>query len=391
MVNSHKVLKSRTLGRLEIYWKGTSCSFFKQLFISFITLDFFKACVIFINIMMDEVKGEKRMPNVKIGLIGLGRWGELELSALYTLPYVDVSAVCSRSEKRCKEICERYGIKKYYLDFHKIVKDPEIEAIIVSTEPERHVEPTLSALEAGKNVLAEKPLALNLEDIDRIIEKANEKEVIFMVGHTLHFDLRYEMTKERIERGELGKVVSIYSRRNVAKETFEKHAKHNPMLETGVHEIDLARWYMEDEVSKVYAKKINVLNSKIPDTYWVVLTFSGGGVAVIETSWLIPKGSPLWITSTAEVIGTKGIAYIDSPSNTVSIWDEEKNEHPDVFLWPSVDEHALGALRRMLEYFTQCVLRKELQTKISPNDAREAVKIALAAIESAEKDEEISL
>ncbi|MBE0478382.1 Gfo/Idh/MocA family oxidoreductase [Candidatus Aerophobetes bacterium] len=332
------------------------------------------------------------MADVKIGLIGLGRWGELELSAFSTFPYVDVVAVCSRSEKRCREICKRYRIKKFYLEFNEIVKDPEIQAIVVSTEPERHIEPTLAALEAGKNVLTEKPLALNLKDIDRIIQKVKErKDTIFMVGHTLHFDLRYEMLKERIKKKELGKVVSIYSRRNVAKDTFERHARYNPMLETGVHEIDLARWYMEDEVKKVYAKKINVLNPKIPDTYWVVLTFSGGKIAVIETSWLIPRGSPLWISSTVEVIGTKGIAYIDSPGDSISIWDEQKTEYPDVFLWPTVDEHTLGALRRMLEYFSLCVLKKEPQTKISPNDARESIRIALAAIESAQKEKEISL
>jgi len=331
------------------------------------------------------------MDKVKIGLIGLGRWGEVELSVLSTLPYVDVVAVCSRSEERCKKICKNYGIKKYYLDFQEIIQDPEARTIIVSTEPERHAQPILLALEAEKDVLAEKPLALTLEEIDRIIQKVRKKKVIFMVAHTLRFDIRYEMLKERIKKGELGKIVSIYSRRNVWRGLFEQHARHTPMLETGVHEVDLARWYMEDEVIRVYARKVNVLNPEIADTYWTVLTFSRGGIAVIETSWLLPDGAPTELNSTVEVIGSRGVAFIESPCVGMPIWTEKKSEYPDIFFWPLVDGQAWGTVYRMLEYFTRCVLKRESQKKISLQDARESVKIALAAIESAEKEKEISL
>jgi len=331
------------------------------------------------------------MDKVRIGLIGLGRWGEVELSVLSAFPYVDIVAVCSRSEERCKKLCKRYGIEKYYLDYREIIQDPKIQAIIVSTEPERHIEPILLALEVEKDILAEKPLALNLEEIDRIIQKVKEKEVIFMVAHTLRFDIRYEMLKERIKKGELGKVISIYSKRNVWKGLFEQHAKHTPMLETGIHEVDLARWYMEDEVVRVYARKVNVLNPKIADTYWTVLTFSQGGIAVIETSWLIPDGAPTELNSTVEVIGSRGIAFIDSPCIGMPIWTEEKSEYPDIFFWPLVDGKARGTVYRMLEYFTHCVLKREPQKKVSLEDARESVKIALAAIESAEKEKEILL
>jgi UDP-N-acetylglucosamine 3-dehydrogenase len=331
------------------------------------------------------------MDRVKIGLIGLGRWGDVQLSALSTLPYVDVVAVCSRSEERCRQICKKYGIKKYYLDFQEIIQDPQAKAIIVSTEPERHVQPILLALEAGKDVLAEKPLALALEEIDRIIQEAREKGVIFMVAHTLRFDIRYELLKERIKKGELGKIVSIYSRRNVWKGLFEQHAKHTPMLETGVHEIDLCRWYMEDEVTAVYARKINVLDPEVADTYWAVLTFSRGGIAVVETSWLLPDRAPTELNSIVEVIGSRGVAYIESPSNSMPIWTEKRSEYPDIFFWPVIDGHALGTVHRMLEYFARCVLKRELQRKVSFKDVRASIRIALAAVKSAEKGKEISL
>jgi len=331
------------------------------------------------------------MNQVKIGLIGLGRWGHLQLSALSTLPYVKVVAVCSRSEERCKEICNRYNIEKYYLDFEDLIKDSEVQAVIISTNVERHVKPALATLDAGKDVLVEKPLALTLEEIDKVIEQAKKKKVIFMVGHILRFDLRYVMLKERIKRGELGQIVSIYSRRNVWKGLFDIHAKYTPMLETGVHEIDLARWYMEDEVKKVYAKKANVLNPKIPDTYWVVLTFAKGGISVIETSWLLPSATPNEMDTTVEVIGSKGVGFIHSPSNPIFIYTQDKIEFPDVFYWPIVDKYAEGAIKRKLDYFVRCVLNRAPQTKVSLEDACESVRIALAAIKSAEEDREIIL
>ncbi|NQS88854.1 Gfo/Idh/MocA family oxidoreductase [Patescibacteria group bacterium] len=331
------------------------------------------------------------MNQVKIGLIGLGRWGNLQLCALSTLPYVKVVAVSSRSEERCKEICNRYGIGKYYLNFKDLTNDSEIQAVIVSTEGERHFEPALAALDAEKDVLVEKPLALTLEGIDKVIEQARKKKVIFMVGHILRFDLRYVMLKERIKRGELGQVVSIYSRRNVWRGLFDAHAKYTPMLETGVHEIDLARWYMEDEVKKVYAKKANILNPEIPDTYWVILTFAKGGISVIETSWLLPSATPNEMDATVEVVGSKGVAFIHSPSNTISIYTQNKTEFPDVFGWPIVDEYVEGAIKRKLDYFARCVLNKTPQTKVLFEDARESVRIALAAIKSAREDREIIL
>lgn len=331
------------------------------------------------------------MNKVKIGLIGLGRWGNLQLSALSTLPYVKVVAVSSRSKERCKEICNRYGIEKYYLDFEDLIKDSEVQAVIVSTNVERHVKPVLAALNAGKDVLAEKPLALTLEGIDKVIEQARRKKVIFMVGHILRFDLRYVMLKERIEKGELGQIVSIYSRRNAWRGLFDVHAKYTPMLETGVHEIDLARWYMEDEVKKVYAKKANILNPEIPDTYWVILTFAKGGISVIETSWLLPSATPNEMDATVEVIGSRGVGFIHSPSNTTSIYTQNKTEFPDVFGWPIVDKYAEGAIKRKLDYFARCVLNRAPQTKVSFEDARESVKIALAAIKSAKEGREIIL
>ena len=212
-----------------------------------------------------------------------------------------------------------------------------------------------------------------------------------MVAHTLRFDIRYEMLKERIKKGELGKIVSIYSRRNVWKGLFERHARCTPMLETGLHEVDLSRWYMEDEVVRVYARKVNVLDPEIADTYWTFLTFRRSGIAVIETSWLLPDGAPTQLNSTVEVIGSRGVACIESPATGMPIWTEKRSEYPDIFFWPLLNGHHWGAVHRMLEYFTRCVLKREPQKRVCLEDARESVKIALAAVESAEKEREISL
>ncbi|MEM4404684.1 MAG: Gfo/Idh/MocA family oxidoreductase, partial [Nitrososphaerota archaeon] len=131
------------------------------------------------------------MKKARFAVIGLGWFGEKHVHVLSELPNVEVVAVCSRTESRAREVANKYGAKRWYTDWNKVVKDPEVEAVSVVTHVPEHKEPTILAAEAGKHVLVEKPIAGNLKDADEMIASTEKNKVHFMVGHILRFESRY--------------------------------------------------------------------------------------------------------------------------------------------------------------------------------------------------------
>ncbi|MDW8022071.1 MAG: Gfo/Idh/MocA family oxidoreductase, partial [Nitrososphaerota archaeon] len=150
---------------------------------------------------------------VRFGVIGLGDFGERHVQALRTITGVDVVAVCSRTRSRAEEVARLYGVKKWFTDREKLVRDDEVDAVTIATADDDHVEPTILAAEAGKPALLEKPLATTINDADKIIEAVKRHGIIFMVGHILRFDRRYRLVKQMHEGGETGKIASMYARR----------------------------------------------------------------------------------------------------------------------------------------------------------------------------------
>src|SRR5262245_41409913 len=146
------------------------------------------------------------------GIIGLGFFGEKHAEVAATLPGVELRAVCTRDDKRRQQIQKRLGVPKQYRDYHDLLADPAIDAVSVVTHIDDHVAPTLAALKAGKHVLLEKPMARTPAECDRILAAAKKSGRILMVGHICRFNPRYAIARERIQRGEIGRIVTMYAR-----------------------------------------------------------------------------------------------------------------------------------------------------------------------------------
>ncbi len=165
---------------------------------------------------------------LRVGVIGLGRFGALHLSAWAGVGAANVVAVASRSAERAEELAERWDVPRTYTNWRDLVIDPAVDAVVVATDWTRHADPTVAALRAGKHVLVEKPIATTLEDADQMLSAWRESGRLLMVGHVLRFDPRYVQLAERVRRGELGRVVTLFCQRNVARSHFAEHAKYTP-------------------------------------------------------------------------------------------------------------------------------------------------------------------
>lgn len=332
------------------------------------------------------------MEAVRFGIVGLGWFGEKYVQVLSKLPHVKLVAVCSRRPQRAKEVAQRYGIKKYYTDWNGIAKDPEIDAVGVVTHVPDHKDPVIAAAEAGKHIIVEKPIAGSLEDADEMISATKRNGVHFMVGHILRFETRYAQAKQLIEEGRIGKILSIYARRNIPGAFARPHLRYgSPILLDAIHDTDIMLWYLKNGVKSVYATWIKVTDAPNPEITWALYNFSGGAKGVCETAWFLRTNTPFSIDAKMEIIGTEGAIYINCADSGLMINDESGTKNLDTMHWPVMHGEIMGALKEELSYFAKCVMMDEEPKIVTPMEAREALKVVLAAEEAARKNQLLSL
>ena len=174
------------------------------------------------------------MASVKYGIIGLGFFGEMHAEVLSRMAGVELSAVCTRRPGRLKDIAGQFNIPKIYTDYRELLRDDDIEAVSIVTHINDHKDITVEALNAGKSVFLEKPMAGSVVDCDAIIAAAKSAAGKFMVGHICRFDPRVNMAKAAVDEGRIGEVVSMHARRNLpAQIGAEVLDKISPQMVTG--------------------------------------------------------------------------------------------------------------------------------------------------------------
>jgi predicted dehydrogenase len=332
------------------------------------------------------------LDRIGYGVIGGGQFGELHARALSELPIVDLVAVCSRRPERARELAERYGARRWYTDYRQLVADDEIQAVHVVTAETEHREPTVAAAQAGKHILLEKPIAMSLEDADAMIAAAEAAGVFFQVAHILRFDPRYVMAKEEIERGAVGRIVSMYARRNIPARVSGHYLQRvSSLVDDALHDTDLMLWYAQDRITEVYASAVSVRGLPHPDVAWCIHRFSGGAVGVCEDAWFLPDKTPFNIDARLEVIGTEGALYVDMGEKGLAVHDKDGTRFPDPIHWPIYHGRLGGTLKEEIRYFAECVLTGQPPQIQDPREARAALEAVLAADESVRTGQPVRL
>jgi len=324
------------------------------------------------------------MNKVRIAVIGLGWFGEKHCEALAGLPHVELCALCTRTESRLKALAKTFGVRKTYTDYRALLADSDVDAVSVVTMWDQHAAPTLAALEAGKHVFLEKPMASTNADCERIVRAAKAASKHFMVGHICRFNPRYAAAKEAIAAGRIGRIVSMYARRNIpACVGRSVLPKIGPIIGDGVHDTDLMLWYSGAKVVSAYAQTVDVRKLGHPDLGWTMYRFDTGAIGVLEDTWFLPDTTAFQIDERMEIIGTKGSIHIHETHPNLSVCDATGWHSPDTTYWPSLHGARAGALRDELSYFLQCVIEDRKPTVITPEESAAAVRACLAAEASA--------
>jgi UDP-N-acetylglucosamine 3-dehydrogenase len=332
------------------------------------------------------------MRTIGYGVIGLGFFGEKHAEVAHSLPNVELRAICTRNDHRRRQIKRRLVVPHDHRDYHELLADPQIEAVSIVTHVDDHLEPTLAALAAGKHVLLEKPMARRPADCDRMIDAAQRADRILMVGHICRFNPRYALARERIAAGEIGRIVSMYARRNIPAAVSKKVLeKVGPLLGDGVHDTDLLLWMSGARIETAYALTESVRGLEHPDIGWAMYRFDSRAIGVIENVWLLPAGSPFRIHEQLEIIGTDGAIYVYGGETNLVIQGKSGIDSPDTLYWPQMHGELTGALRSEMAYFAGCVARGEKPSVVTPAEARAAVVAVDAAERSAATGKVVAL
>ena len=324
------------------------------------------------------------MKRVKFAVIGLGWFGEKHCEVLSGIPQVELFALCTRNESRLQELAKRFNVSHTYTNYNELLDNTEIEAVNVVTMWDQHTGPTLAAISAGKHVFVEKPMASTLADCEAIVNAANTSDKYFMVGHICRFNPRYAAAKQEVASGRIGKIVSMYARRNIpASVGASVLSKIGPIIGDGVHDTDLMLWYSGAKIETAYAQSLSVRGLRYPDIGWTMYRFNTGAIGVCENIWFLPDTTSFQIDERMEIIGTEGSIHIHDTYPNFSVCDKDGWRSPDTTYWPMLHNLRAGALRDELVYFVNCIMNGEKPSVITPIESMEAVRACLAAEESA--------
>src|SRR6266545_6412392 len=201
-------------------------------------------------------KAAKAERPLRVGIIGTGGIATgAHIPGYQKTPGVELYAACDVIKERAESMAERFGFRRVFTDFREMLKDPDLDVVSVCTPPFAHKDATIAALEAGKHVLCEKPMALDGDEAQQMIDAWYKSRRTHHNKFSIGFQSRYgknaQLLKRMIDAGELGEIyygrASYLRRRGVpAWGVFTSKAKNGggPMIDIGVHAMDLAMWLM---------------------------------------------------------------------------------------------------------------------------------------------------
>lgn len=278
---------------------------------------------------------------MKYAIIGCGRIATNHIKAVINNG-LDFVAACDIIPEKIEELLAKHDLNKdetiaRYTDYKLMLEEhPEIELIAITTESGKHAPIAFDCIDAGKNLIIEKPIAMSIADAEEIIKRADEKGVAVSACHQNRFNVAVQKTKEALDADRFGRLShgSIHVRWNRNKGYYDQAPWRGTWEEDGgclmnqcIHGIDLLRWLMGDEVVEVYGATRQQFHDYLEaeDVGMAVLKFKSGALGTVEgTTNVFPKN----LEETLYLFGETGTVKIGGTStNNIDVWDfAEENE-----------------------------------------------------------------
>lgn len=339
------------------------------------------------------------MNNYRAAVVGLGRiaWTFEDdpkrihpcthAGALSQLTGVELVAGCARREESAKAFQERFGTRKAYTDYLEMVREERIDIVGVATNPETHAQIVVDLANAGvKGILCEKPLALSLEDADRMLEACKQNGTVLMTMHNRRFNSLYRSARELIENGEIGQVNSVVGICQGCKPNKNWQSEfEGPLLHDATHLFDIMRYLFGDVEWVLSDVERAKPQDSVEDSAYSLMRFKNG----IYATTLVNERTD-YMRFELEVQGSQGKMLLFT--NEAYLWKYENSKYASHFKelvavpYPS-DEHE--KINAYLEAYTELIacIEQGVQSKTSSGlDGRAALEVIMAIYESKLQD-----
>lgn len=253
---------------------------------------------------------------IRIGQVGIGYWGKNLLRNFSTLANAEVTWACDQNAETRARIAAQYPSLQTTKRFADLLEDPSLDAIVVATETPQHYVMAEQALQAGKHVFVEKPMAQSVEQAEQLVALAEDNDRRLMVGHLLLYHPAFQHVEDLIRKGTLGDVYYLYSMRvnlGIIRQ------RENALESLAPHDLSVALQFIDAPPVAVSAQGHAYLQRNIEDVAFATVFFENGALAHLHTSWLDPHKM-----RKVTVVGSKQMAVIDDveASEKVRIYDK---------------------------------------------------------------------
>ena len=331
---------------------------------------------------------------IKVGIIGAGRIGHVHGESISK--FVKNATVKTIADPFMNEKTEAWakslGVEKTTKDYHEILNDPEITAVLICASTDQHSPLSIEALKAGKHVFCEKPIDHDVEKIKEVLEVVKTSGKKYQVGFNRRFDHNFRAVREAVKAGKVGKqqIIKITSRDPEPPSIDYVKVSGGIFLDMTIHDFDMVRYLSGSEVEEVYAEGSVTVDPAIGkagdiDTAVITMKLANGATAVIDNC----RAACYGYDQRAEVFGTKGCVSIsnDSDSNAVySCKDGVIAEKPMFFFL----ERYMDAYGKEVAAFIDAIVNDK-ETPLNVYDGLKPVLMGLAAKKSSEEHRPVKI
>ena len=340
------------------------------------------------------------MKTVEAAVIGVGWIGSLRADTLSRSALVDKLHLCDIKPDRLAEVKELYKPATAIIDYKEIIANDKISVVYVSTTPEaNHYPIACDCLRAGKHVMLEKPIALELWEADELIQLSKRNNLKFTIGYSQRFNPKIAFAKKKITDGTLGDVVSVLVSRHLSRYLVKKIASRvrlSPVVMESTHDLDFVFWLLEpakpvrvySQGAYGYMKPVNGSH----DIMFTTVTMDNGVVVMISGGWNFPPSYPNYCSTWIEITGTEGALTLDDTQRDNWLNTAKRCQECAMSTRPGewVDHVYAGGIGPETLHFLEACIR-DVPVMVTPESARRVMETYSAADLSADRNEPIDL
>ncbi len=333
---------------------------------------------------------------LKVGIIGAGSISHRHMAAYVENQRVQSVCIADPSQQAREKFAEKFVIESSTDNYENLLEDKSIDLVDICTPPYFHHKMTIDALEAGKDVICEKPISMTLEEADDMIKTARKLNRRLFIEMNQRFMPYHQKTKELIESGVIGKpFMAVF---NIAGNELPKMndpdnwkgswdmAGGGAMMDTGYHAVYMMEHFFgrPESVCAIAKRLVVPHENKADDNTAAVIEFDGV-LGTISVSYSVT--SERW-SEERHIYGTEGSLHIaDVPINPLVFISDNNSEIVPVDHPPNVHPHAFS-IKQCLDYYVDCIL-DDKESEVTPEEARYALETTLAMYRSSERGERI--